>query len=302
MDDSVYVVTFLTQPGILTVTSGGQVFTQQVSAGANLVTVPMDVGQQKFSLSRNGQVVLQDTSLMDISNVCPCGLYNFNPYVGTVPAGFNDPLGRDGMASLTIGLHVSTCAATPSLGTNPPVTATVSATVTVSGPATTTSTSSPSNPTSPVTSQPPSTTTTSSQPPAQTSSVPGSGRTFSLPRRNTERRALTSPPSQNPATSALTPTVRPATTWACAASPAALATARRGPASVRDTACPGRRRRPTGATAVPCPARARDTGACAASLAITGIVRLRLVSTADWRLERRDVGWGREKRGNDTVR
>ncbi len=177
MDDDVYVVTFLTQPGTITVTSGGQVFTQQVPAGANLVTVPMGVGQQKFTLSRNGQVVLQDTSLMDISNVCPCGLYNFNPYVGTVPAGFSDPLGRDGMASLTIGLHVSTCAATPSLGTNPPVTVTVSATATITGPATTTS--SPSNPTGPVTSQPASTTSTSQ--PAQPSSTPSTGRKFSSP-------------------------------------------------------------------------------------------------------------------------
>ena len=190
MDDDVYVVTFLTQPGTITVTSGGQVFTQQVPAGANLVTVPMGVGQQKFTLSRNGQVVLQDTSLMDISNVCPCGLYNFNPYVGTVPAGFSDPLGRDGMASLTIGLHVTTCAATPSLGTNPAVTVTVSTTATITGPATTTSSlSSPTGP--PVTSQPSRTTSTSQ--PAQPSSTANPGRKSPPPAHLTSSQEKHSP-------------------------------------------------------------------------------------------------------------
>jgi hypothetical protein len=161
MEDVVYVVTLLTQPGSIAVTSGGQTVTQQVPAGANLIKVPAAVGKQQFSLSRNGQVVLQDTSLMDISNVCPCGLYNFNPYVGTVPAGFSDPLGRDGLASLTIGLHVSTCSATPSLGTNPPVVTT------------------PNPP--PVTTTPTTPTTTPSQP--TPTSTPGSGRKFCIPFR-----------------------------------------------------------------------------------------------------------------------
>lgn len=120
MDDVVYVVTMLTQAGQLTVTSGGQTVVKEVPAGANLIEVPAAVGQQKFSLSRNGQVVLEDTSKMDISNVCPCGLYNFNAYVGTVPAGFDDPLGPDGLNSLTNGLIVTTCSPQPSLGTNPP--------------------------------------------------------------------------------------------------------------------------------------------------------------------------------------
>ncbi len=39
-----YVVTLLTQPGTLTGTSGGQVVEQQLSAGANIVTVPAAVG------------------------------------------------------------------------------------------------------------------------------------------------------------------------------------------------------------------------------------------------------------------
>ncbi|KAK3309363.1 glycoside hydrolase family 71 protein [Chaetomium strumarium] len=154
MEDMVYVVTLLTQPGTIAVTSGGQTVTQQVPAGANLIKVPAAVGKQQFSLSRNGQVVLRDTSLMDISNVCPCGLYNFNPYVGTVPAGFSDPLGPDGLASLTVGLHVSTCSATPSLGTNPPVVTSPPVTTTPTTPTTTTPPSQPTPTSTPGSGQP----------------------------------------------------------------------------------------------------------------------------------------------------
>ncbi|KAI5460198.1 mutanase [Mariannaea sp. PMI_226] len=119
MDDVVYVVSLLKSAGTVTVSSGGNTVTKNVPAGANIFTVPAGLGQQKFALTRNGASVFSDTSLMDITNVCPCGLYNFNAYVGTVPAGFSDPLEGDGLASLTIGLHVTTCQAKPSLGTNP---------------------------------------------------------------------------------------------------------------------------------------------------------------------------------------
>ncbi|KAJ4169170.1 hypothetical protein NW754_011103 [Fusarium falciforme] len=79
--------------------------------------VPTD-GTQWKTLSMFS-TVLSDTSLMDITNVCACGLYNYNAYVGTVAAGFSDPLDSAGLASLTVGLHVTTCQAKPSLGTNP---------------------------------------------------------------------------------------------------------------------------------------------------------------------------------------
>ncbi|CEJ83889.1 Putative Glycoside hydrolase family 71 [[Torrubiella] hemipterigena] len=120
MDDVVYVVSYLKSAGTITVSSGGQTKTENAPAGAHIFTVPAGVGKQRFTLSRNGQNVLDSTSLMDISNVCPCGLYNFNAYVGTVPAGESDPLQAHGLASLTQGLHVSTCQPQPSLGTNPP--------------------------------------------------------------------------------------------------------------------------------------------------------------------------------------
>lgn len=121
MDDVVYVVSLLKSAGTISVTSGGQSKDEQAPAGAHIFTVPAGVGKQHFALKRGGSTVLDATSLMDISNVCPCGLYNFNAYVGTVPAGQDDPLVGDGLASLTIGLHVTTCQAKPSLGTNPPV-------------------------------------------------------------------------------------------------------------------------------------------------------------------------------------
>jgi hypothetical protein len=160
MDDVVYVVSFLTQPGTITVQSGGQSQTENAPAGAHIFSVPAGLGQQKFTLTRGGSSVLSGTSLMDISNVCPCGIYNFNAYVGTLPGGFDDPLPPHGLASLTVGLHVTTCEAKPSLGTNPPIT---------NPPASSTTTSKTSSTTTSPPVQPPtSTKTTSTQPPVTT--------------------------------------------------------------------------------------------------------------------------------------
>lgn len=121
MSDSVFVVSMLTSPGTIAVTSGSNtVQTFNAPAGASVWSVPMGIGSQKFDLQRNGASVMSVTSLKDISNVCPCGIYNFNAYVGTLTCsggGEADPLGPDGLASLTAGLHVTTCQAKPSLGT-----------------------------------------------------------------------------------------------------------------------------------------------------------------------------------------
>ena len=169
MQDEVFVVTLLTAAGSLTVNSGGNVQTQAVPAGANLVSVPMGVGAQSFSLSRGGATVLSGTSLMEIEDVCPCGIYNFNAYVGSLPASFSDPLQADGLVSLTIGLHVTTCAATPSLGTAPPPPASTTSIGTT--PPSTTATSPPKTTTTTktTTSPPKTTTTTSNKPPSSTS-------------------------------------------------------------------------------------------------------------------------------------
>ncbi|KAL7920140.1 glycoside hydrolase family 71 protein [Trichoderma austrokoningii] len=120
LSDTVYVVTLLNSAGSITINSGGNSQTFNAGAGANIFTVNAALGQQTFTLTRNGANVLSGTSLMDITNVCACGLYNFNAYVGTLPAGPSDPLPPDGLAQYTVGLEVTTCQPTPSLGTNPP--------------------------------------------------------------------------------------------------------------------------------------------------------------------------------------
>lgn len=127
MQDTVFVVTLLTDDASLSVTSGTTTKTFQAKAGANAFEVPMGVGQQTFSLTRDSEIVLSGTSLKDIQSSCICGIYNFNAYVGTLPEQDSDPLGTDGLASFTVGLSATTCSATPSLGipTGPVASATI---------------------------------------------------------------------------------------------------------------------------------------------------------------------------------
>ncbi|KAM0517042.1 hypothetical protein ACHAPE_005154 [Trichoderma viride] len=120
LTDTVYVVTLLKTAGSITIKSGSNSQTFNAGAGANIFTVSAAAGQQIFTLTRNGANVLSGTSLMDITNTCACGLYNFNAYVGTLPAGASDPLPPHGLSQYTVGLKVTTCQPTPSLGTNPP--------------------------------------------------------------------------------------------------------------------------------------------------------------------------------------
>jgi hypothetical protein len=117
MADQVFVVALLTEAGQVTIVSGGNVQTFEAPAGASSYAVDMQVGTQSFFLSRSGNTVLSAQSLRDVSDVCPCGIYNFNSYVGSVPDGDSDPLQADGLSSLTVGLHVTTCQAVPTLGT-----------------------------------------------------------------------------------------------------------------------------------------------------------------------------------------
>ena len=155
--DAVFVVSMLKTPGTVTVMSGNNVQSFSAPAGISAHQVDMQVGKQQFFLSRNGQTVMSSVSLKDISDICPCGIYNFNVYVGTVPDGSSDPLGPDALTSLTAGLHVTTCSAVPSLGTAPVA------------PTTTPPTTSVTTTTSSTTSTPTSTTTSSSS--SSTSSV-----------------------------------------------------------------------------------------------------------------------------------
>ncbi|KAJ7511301.1 glycoside hydrolase family 71 protein [Mycena galericulata] len=119
MSDSVFVVTLLTAAGTVVVNSGGTAYTYSAPVGASAFSVPFQLGSQSFSLNRNGGEVMSATSLKLIQNVCPCGIYNFNAYVGTVPEGARDTLGPDALREFANGLKVA-CAATPSLPATPP--------------------------------------------------------------------------------------------------------------------------------------------------------------------------------------
>lgn len=136
MQDSVFVVSLLKSAGSIDVTSGKNTKTFNAPAGASSFKIDMGVGQQKFSLTRDSKQVLSGTSRKDITDTCPCGLYNFNAYVGTLPEGKSDPLDAAGLASFTVGLSVKTCSAAPSLGSGSP--APVTTTPTASGAGSTT--------------------------------------------------------------------------------------------------------------------------------------------------------------------
>lgn len=119
MQDEVFVVSLLTSPGTVEVTSGNNTQQFEAPAGASAFAVPMGIGRQKFALKRDGKMILSDTSLKEIVNSCICGLYNFNPYVGTVPPEeTTDQLQPDGLAMLTQGL-TAPCP-TNTLGAAPP--------------------------------------------------------------------------------------------------------------------------------------------------------------------------------------
>ncbi|KAE8149360.1 alpha-1,3-glucanase/mutanase [Aspergillus avenaceus] len=107
MQDAVFVVALLKSPATITVASGKVSEKFEAQAGASAFTVQMGVGQQKFAVTRDGKTVMEDTSLKDIVDTCICGIYNFNPYVGTVPPEKTiDKLQSDGLAMLTQGLKV----------------------------------------------------------------------------------------------------------------------------------------------------------------------------------------------------
>ncbi|KAJ5232260.1 alpha-1-3-glucanase/mutanase [Penicillium chermesinum] len=107
MADSVFVTALLKSPATVQVQSGDQAKTFQAPAGISAWTAPMGVGKQQFSVSREAQTVFSGSSLKDIVDFCVCGIYNFNAYVGTLPApAFIDRLQPAGMALLGQGLKV----------------------------------------------------------------------------------------------------------------------------------------------------------------------------------------------------
>jgi len=128
MEDNIYVVPLLTEAGQVIVNSAGTAYTFDAPKGASAFAVPFKVGSQSFSLIRGGSEIMSATSLKVVSDQCPCGLYNFNAYVGTVPESEADPLDSDGLSQFKTGL-LSACDATPSLPATPPQT--TSATMTI---------------------------------------------------------------------------------------------------------------------------------------------------------------------------
>ncbi|EPS31664.1 putative alpha-1,3-glucanase [Penicillium oxalicum 114-2] len=160
MQDSVFVVSLLTAPALIQIDSGGTLFSYNAPAGALAQAIPMHIGTQSFSMIRHGKAILSGSSLKPIISECVCGLYNFNAFVGTLPPGPRDALQPDGLAAFRQGLRVSTCEASPSLGTVPPPTAPVTSSTTI--PATTTTTS--KEPTTTTTATTTTTTTTATKP------------------------------------------------------------------------------------------------------------------------------------------
>ncbi|KAJ5676240.1 hypothetical protein N7462_009137 [Penicillium macrosclerotiorum] len=108
MADEVFVVTLLQSPARVAVQSGDQSRVFQAPAGISAHSVPMGVGQQRFAVTRDGRTILAGTSWKDIVDTCICGIYNFNAYVGTLPAPARiDQLRPAGLAMLSQGLKVA---------------------------------------------------------------------------------------------------------------------------------------------------------------------------------------------------
>lgn len=117
VEDSVFVVALLKSAGTVTITSGSNQAKQySAQAGPNAFSVPLGAGKQSFALTRGGSTVLSGDSLKEVSDQCVCGIYNYNAYVGTLPAGKPDALQGNGLKNFMTGLAAS-CAPTPSLGT-----------------------------------------------------------------------------------------------------------------------------------------------------------------------------------------
>ncbi|KAJ4364473.1 hypothetical protein N0V83_009067 [Neocucurbitaria cava] len=114
MTDEVFVVALLQTAGTVVATSGTNTQEFDAPAGASLYKLPLAVGTQKFTLKRGTTEVMSDTSLRDIVDTCACGIYNFNAYVGTVPAAAPDALVNFDAIASNVPAGYS-CQPTPSL-------------------------------------------------------------------------------------------------------------------------------------------------------------------------------------------
>ncbi|KAJ5184830.1 Glycoside hydrolase family 71 [Penicillium cf. griseofulvum] len=109
MKDEVFIVTMLKFPATVQVKSGNNTETFIAPPGVWSHSVPMGVGPQSFKVTRAFRTVqaLSGTSLRDVVDTCACPIYNFNAYVGTLPAEPGvDRLQPDGLTMLSKGLKV----------------------------------------------------------------------------------------------------------------------------------------------------------------------------------------------------
>lgn len=107
-------MSLLTKPGKVEINSGGNSQTFDAPAGASSWSLAMGVGRQAFGLSRDEQTVLHGTSLKDVIDECPCGIYNWNAYVGTLPTSKAGALQPEGLEKFTVSM-AAPCKPTPSL-------------------------------------------------------------------------------------------------------------------------------------------------------------------------------------------
>ena len=71
VEDSVFVIAMLTQPGKVVITSGSnQPHEVDLPAGVTTISAPMGVGAQAFKLERSGATVVSGTAGLQISNSC----------------------------------------------------------------------------------------------------------------------------------------------------------------------------------------------------------------------------------------
>ncbi|KKK20680.1 hypothetical protein ARAM_000350, partial [Aspergillus rambellii] len=85
LSDSIFVTTLLTEPAVLTVTSGSQsAVSVDVAAGIVTTNFTMGVGKQSFSVTRSGKEIMGGEGGLEIKD--SCDYYNFNAYVGSFNA------------------------------------------------------------------------------------------------------------------------------------------------------------------------------------------------------------------------
>ena len=112
--DAVFVVALLTKPGQVSIHSGPNSQAFDAPAGASSWSLAMSAGKQSFALARDGHIVFNDTSLRDIKDECPCGIYNWNAYVGTAPATKPATLQPEGLEKFSVSM-AAPCQPRPSL-------------------------------------------------------------------------------------------------------------------------------------------------------------------------------------------